>query len=128
MSELKSLPESLSQQIRAVANGLAQSSDISPTNGGGRQPVRPDQMSTEHRVAIEIGRQSPELLAAVILHHLGVVGLEVVESEEHSEDRLVKQNNGNYHYTEIEPFVTRKTIRRSVRLFTRNGGTVGEQP
>ena len=124
MNELKSLPESLSQQIRAIASGLPETTIF---GGGGRGSFRPDPMAIERHAAIEIARKFPELVASVILTHMGVVGVELIEVEEHREDRLVEHRTPHHHHTEIEPFVTRKTMKRSIRLFSKDGSTTGEQ-
>ncbi|MCC6687296.1 MAG: hypothetical protein IT205_09960 [Fimbriimonadaceae bacterium] len=116
--EYHSLPDALASELKQLATDLVAHQPQSTELSIGERLSQPLQQVEPaiNRALLQIAQASPELLASMILAQLGVTAVEVMESEEHREDRLVEQRNGNYHYTDVEPFTTRKTITRSVRL------------
>lgn len=126
-TEFNSLPEALAAEIRQLAAQMEpQSQGENELSIGERLGQRPETVEPAiSRALLQVAQASPELFASIILARLGVSAIELIECEEHSEDRLVRQNNGGYHYTDVVPFVTRKTISRKVRLVTSERGTVG---
>jgi len=107
MEPLLSLPESLRNQIQEAASGAL------GVNSSAGQPLDPVQ-----RVMAEIARQSPELLVALVLANSGYAGVETVETEERSEDTVIRMENRGQYYTEVVPVKTRRTIRREVRFLS----------
>lgn len=128
-NEFHSLPEALAAELKQLASQIVPQSQhpdqltIGERVGQLNQPVEP----AIYRALAQIAQASPELLASMILAQLGVTAIEVIESEEHREDRLVEQRNGNYHYTDVEPFITRRTIKREVRLHTNERPSIGRR-
>lgn len=125
-NELHSLPEALAAELRQLTSSLApqpQSTELSVGErlGHSLQQVEP----AINRALLHVAQASPELLVAMVLAHLGVTSIEVMETEENYEDRVVKLNNGSYSYSDVQPIVTRKTITRSVRLGTSDRATIG---
>lgn len=116
--EFHSLPDALASELKQLATELVAQQPQSPEPSIGEQlGQRPQHVEPAiNRALLQIAQASPELLATMILAQLGVIAVEVSESEEHREDRLVEQRNGSYRYTDVEPFTTRKTITRAVRL------------
>jgi len=78
-----------------------------------------------NRALLHVAQASPELLVAVLLAHAGITSIELVESEETCEDKVVTLMNGGYSSMEVHPMVKRKTISRSVRLGTGDRATIG---
>lgn len=125
--ELNSLPAALAAEIQQLANQLTPQGQRHSDDPFDDRPARVVQQVEPaiNRALLQIAQASPELLASIILAQLGVTAIEVTESEEHREDRLVEQRNGNYHYTDVEPFTTRRTITRQVRLVTGERASIG---
>lgn len=126
-SEFHSLPDAVAAEIKQILSQIAPQSQPNEDLSIGERIVQaPQQVEpTINRALLHIAQTSPELLASIILSQLGVTAIEVIESEEHREDRLVRQSNGSYHYTEVTPFVTRRIISRQVRLVTGKRPTIG---
>lgn len=127
--EYHSLPEALASELKQLATDLVAHQPQSNELSIGERLSQPLQQVEPaiNRALLQIAQASPELLASMILAQLGVTAIEVMEAEEHREDRLVEQRNGNYHYTDVEPFITRKTITRSVRLLKDAQATNGRR-
>lgn len=125
-NELHSLPEALAAELRQLTSSLApqpQGSDLSISERVGQTPQQVE--PAMNRALLHVAQASPELLVAMLLAHAGITSIEVVETEETCEDKVVSLMNGSYSYTEVQPMVKRKTISRSVRLGTSDRATIG---
>lgn len=125
-SEFNSLPEALAAELRQLISSTApqpQGTDLSLSERLGQTPQQAE--PAMNRALLHVAQASPELLVAMFLAHAGITSIEVVETEETCEDKVVSLNNGSYSFTEVTPIVKRKTISRSVRLGTSDRATVG---
>ncbi len=125
-NELHSLPEALAAELRQLTSSLApqpQSSELSIGERLGK-PIQQAEPAM-NRALLHVAQASPELLVAVLLAHAGITSIELVESEETCEDKVVTLMNGGYSSMEVHPMVKRKTISRSVRLGTGDRATIG---
>jgi len=115
MIDITSLPESLRDQIQETASNLL------PTRSGGSQPASDPVQS----LIVEIARQSPELFVAMLLDTSRFCGVESIESEESTEDKVVTTNAaGRSSESAVRPMTTRKTIRRQVRFLSEERATI----
>lgn len=128
-NELHSLPEALAAELKQLASQIVPQSQhpdqmaVGERVGQLNQTVEP----AVHRALAQIAYDSPELLASIILAQLGVTAIEVTETEEHREDRLVEGYSGYHRFKELQPFKTRKTIKREVRLVKDGRGNNGRR-
>ena len=125
-NELHSLPEALAAELRQLTSSLSPQPQSTELSIGERlgQPLQQVEPAT-NRALLHVAQASPELLVALILANLGITSIEVVETEENYEDKVVTLDNGSYSYSEVQPIVTRKSISRSVRLGTSDRTTIG---
>jgi hypothetical protein len=109
MESLLSLPDSLRTQIQEAA-----SSALGTNPNGLVQSMDPLQ-----RIVAEIARESPELLVALILaNNSSFTGIETVETEERTEDRVVETCDGHYTYRLVKPMKTKRVVHREVRFLS----------
>lgn len=115
MIDINSLPDSLREQIQESASALL------PTRNGERAaPSDPVQS-----VILELARQSPELFVAMLLDTTRFCGVETVETEETSEDRVVDIHaSGRNAETVVCPMKSSRTIRRQVRFISEERSTI----
>jgi len=107
MNDINALPDSLREQIQAVASGIL------PT---GTMNVLPAEDPVK-RILVEIARQSPELFVALIISSCGYGGIETIETEETTEERVVETfTRATGREWKVTPMKTQRTIRREVRF------------
>lgn len=126
--EYNSIPAALAADIQQLANQLAPPAQYGE-NSSDERPSRGNVEPAINRVLLQVAQASPELLASIILAGLGVTAIEVTESEETRQDQLVRHFDGSFEYTEVQPLVARKVIKREVRLTTgsRERASIGRQ-
>lgn len=114
MLDIASLPDSLREQIQETASSILPKRTAEPS-----LPTDPLQ-----NLLVEIARQSPEILLAMLLDSSRFVGLETTETEETSEDKVIETFISGSTYREVQPMKTTKTIRRQVRFLTEERATL----
>jgi len=148
-NELHSLPEALAAEIRQLTSSQAPESQKAELSIGERlgQPLQAEirqllsriGLAVEERLSqpkqqaepaidrafLHVAQTTPELFVGMVLAHAGITSIELVETEETYEDKVVSLNNGGYAFTEVQPIVKRRTISRSVRFGTSDRATIG---
>lgn len=121
-NELHSLPEALAAELRQLTSSLAPQAQS--TGDRGEQAGRAAEPAI-NSVLLQVAQASPELVVAMLLARAGVTSIELVETEENYEDKVVTLMKGGYSYSEVQPIIKRRTISRSVNLGTSDRATIG---